>query len=436
MNWLSSKWIDFSILTCALFLIAHDLDAPIGILGSFAEYGDSAGTGTVAKQVGFLLLFFYGLIACYTNRNKRIFAVNTLSAFFATAFFVTITLSIAWSIDRSASVTRWFGFVTYVLAGMGATKRLRGGDILHWYVFTQSFYLILGLINEVLHGTFHPFGSDYRFAGISHPNATGTDAAVLAFASIAALRISPSSWLYRTTLSTALVFMLLTRSRTAVLCALFALVIVYGIVFLRGIRLGLYFYGLTLLASLPFVLSTLGVYDMGGALSVGRNDSSHDTLTGRMPLWIELYDDYISKRLVAGYGYGAFWTPDRIEQISFDQQWNIAAAHSTYLDALLSIGFFGGVLYLGAVLSLLALSLKMARRGRPEAFFFACLLCASLFDGFSESDTWYVSSIYLFATVQATFVINSLSLQLTPSPVSSAVRSPSGVVQVPDMGST
>jgi hypothetical protein len=57
----------------------------------------------------------------------------------------------------------------------------------------------------------------------------------------------------------------------------------------------------------------------------------------------------------------------------------------------------------------------VARGGKQEGFFFACLLCAVLFDGFSDSEPWFISSIYLFASIQAVFVLNSLETNLVPA---------------------
>lgn len=415
MNSASAKWVDFLILTGAFFLIAHSLDAPIaGTDLSLGQYGATAGTGTLSKQIGSLLLFCYGLFALLGNR-RRTFSFKTLSARVAIGFFVLITLSLAWSTDRSASAVRWFGFLTYVLAAAGAVKRLQGEDIIRWYVFAQASYLILGLLNELRLHTFYPFAAGYRFAGIADDNATGNDAVVLAFSSIAMLRLFPSSRLYRTTLFMSLVILLLTKSRTALFSMIFALLITYCLVSLRGIKLGLYLYALAIVVSIPFVLTSLGLFQMSGAISLGREQASHDILMGRVPLWTELYDEFADKRPLLGYGYGAFWTPNRIEDISADQGWSIAAAHSIYLDAFLAVGVCGAILYVGTLLCLLGKAVKVARSGKREGLFFALLLCAVLFDGFSDSEPWFISSIYLFASIQAVFLLNSLALQTTPS---------------------
>jgi exopolysaccharide production protein ExoQ len=412
MNSSFAKWVDFLILACAFFLIAHNLDSPLGGTDpSLSPYGATAGTGTLGKQIGSFLLFCYGLFALLVNR-RRTFSFRTLSAKLAIAFIVLITLSLGWSVERSSSAIRLVGFFTYVLAAAGAVKRLGGKDILRWYVFAQFSYLILGLLNELRLHTFSPFVAWYRFSGIADDNATGNDAAVLVFASISMLRLFPSSWLYRTTLFTSIVILLLTKSRTALFSTIFALMFAFCLVSFRGMKLGLSLYGMAMLVWAFFVLSSLNLIQISGAVSLGREQSNNEALNGRVPLWTELYDDFADKRPILGYGYGAFWTPNRIEDISADQGWSIAAAHSIYLDAILAIGFCGAILYLCTLLSLLGKSVQVARGGKQEGFFFACLLCALLFDGFSDSEPWFISSIYLFASIQAVFVLNSLETNL------------------------
>ncbi len=411
MNSVSSKWVDFSILTCAFLLVAHSFSAPDDV--TFASYGEASGTGTLGKQFGFALLLLYVVFALRNLRYRSFCFSSTWSARFAVAFFLLVTLSIAWSTDRHTSIVRWIGFATYVVAGMIASVRLGKTDTIRWYVFALSSFVILGLLVELIRGTFHPFSAGYRFGGINVANATGSESVILAFASLAAMRVAPlsRSRLYPAALVVAFGVLLLTRSRTALICLVASLAIVYGIVYLRSVRLALFFYGSALLLSLPFVLSSAGLLNLDQLLSVGRSDASGDALTGRVPLWTELYEEYVTSRPVLGFGYGAFWTPGRIEKISYDQQWNIAAAHSSYLDAVLSLGVPGGLLYVMVILTLLARALRLARRSKPEGFFFACLLVSAIIDGATESETWYLSSIYLFATVQAVFVLNLVESQ-------------------------
>jgi hypothetical protein len=59
-----------------------------------------------------------------------------------------------------------------------------------------------------------------------------------------------------------------------------------------------------------------------------------------------VWDDvipYIRQRPILGYGYGGFWTPTHINDISEEEKWGVAASHSAYLDCLLALSLIGGI---------------------------------------------------------------------------------------------
>ena len=83
--------------------------------------------------------------------------------------------------------------------------------MIRWYLLAHCLYLVGGLVNEIVLGTFNPLGPGYRFTGFSDPNTTGIDAVVLLFSSIAMLRMRPGFWVYRATLLAGVSFLLLTK---------------------------------------------------------------------------------------------------------------------------------------------------------------------------------------------------------------------------------
>jgi len=88
--------------------------------------------------------------------------------------------------------------------------------------------------------------------------------------------------------------------------------------------------------------ATFGVTEFIVVDVLGRNM----TFTDRVPLWNMLVD-LGQKRPLLGYGYGAFWTPERVAQIDD----NLTQSHNGYLDVFLE----GGVLAI-ALLGILLLS--------------------------------------------------------------------------------
>ena len=406
------RWLDYAVLTCAFFLIIHDLQAPLFLSDSsyMQAYAATEGTGRPGKQIGIVILFLYGSLACLFTR-RRIFNLNSPLTRLGLAFLVLITLSISWSAAPAASAARWAGFIAYTLAAAGAVKRLASVDVIRWYLLAHCLYLVGGLVNEIVLGTFNPLGAGYRFTGFSDPNTTGIDAVVLVFSSMAMLRIRPGFWVYRATLLAGVSFLLLTKSRSALLSTAFTSIIIYGVVSLRGMRRIRYLSVLALFASALLFFYSLDFINFKSALSLGRTEASENTMTGRLPLWTELYEKGISKHPLVGYGYGGFWTPQHDQKISSDQGWQVGAAHSIYLDATLSLGVIGLFLYLTILLLLLYRAIREARRGRQDGWFFGCLVLCALFDGFSSSEAWFISSIYLFGCIQALVAVSAMAIE-------------------------
>ena len=214
-------------------------------------------------------------------------------------------------------------------------------------------------------------------------------------------------------------FLLLTKSRSALLSTVFTLVIVYGFVSLRNRRLIPYLGVLAIVASATIFLCTLDIINFKSALSMGRAEASESTMTGRLPLWTELYEKNILKHPIVGYGYGGFWTPRQSETISSDQGWTIGAAHSIYIDASLALGVVGLFLYLAVLLVVLFQAIREAICGRQGGWFFGCLVLSALFDGFSDSGPWFISSIYLFGCIQALIAVSAIQ---TESRITGGVR--------------
>jgi exopolysaccharide production protein ExoQ len=67
------------------------------------------------------------------------------------------------------------------------------------------------------------------------------------------------------------------------------------------------------------------------------------TLTGRIDIWRECVP-YLDKHPIIGFGYGSFWTPDRL--FFFKENRGLATAHSAYLEVALDLGIVGLVTYI------------------------------------------------------------------------------------------
>ncbi|MGB9407308.1 MAG: O-antigen ligase family protein, partial [Terracidiphilus sp.] len=73
---------------------------------------------------------------------------------------------------------------------------------------------------------------------------------------------------------------------------------------------------------------------------LGRTDSQDSSFNGRLPVWKECLVS-AARQPLQGYGYGSFFTPSRLAEISARQGWGVGAGHSAYLELILGTGVVG-----------------------------------------------------------------------------------------------
>jgi O-antigen ligase len=270
------------------------------------------------------------------------------------AYYGCCVLSVCWSIDV-ARTTRELAVLTFCFFGMlGITRQLSRRDVVALTLAITCAFLLIGLGAELALGTFRPFSPGYRFAGSVHPNTQGNYLATMCLAAFCMAGWSERRRrMLQALFGVGFCFLILTKSRTACVCLLSALVLLW---FLRASarRRLLVGIGAALAVSTLAWFFSLGAFDFGEEASqlatLGRQERI-DTLNGRIPLWNELLR-YIEARPFCGYGYRTFWTPRHIDIISSEVQWAARTSHSSFVGTLLNVGIIGAVpLFLVAVLA-------------------------------------------------------------------------------------
>ena len=190
-------------------------------------------------------------------------------------------------------------------------------------------------------------------------------------------------------------FLLLSGSRTALVAMLMSLATAWFV--LAPIRGRLVFAACTILVAAVGLIAA-GLVTSGNAgdlIALGRTDSDASSFTGRLPLWTDLLKVYMPQKYLAGYGYGAFWTEERILEVSRVQSWSVAHAHSTYIDFVLNIGYVGAALCISAMVLALVTALKVeSRHPRAGYGFTAMIVIYALVGGLVETyigTTWSLS---------------------------------------------
>ena len=140
---------------------------------------------------------------------------------------------------------------------------------------------------------------------------------------------------------------MLTGSRTSLVATLIGLAVSFALLLARDYpRLlrtaAVYFCLIGTFGALVYLSSSSGT--LSSAITRSNDDSDATSLNGRVYLWKTLLG-YAAERPWGGYGYGSFWTPQRIEDVSKEEGWAIQQAHSAYLEQLLTLGIPGLTLY-------------------------------------------------------------------------------------------
>lgn len=383
-----TPWVIFLFLAIVFFVVNHDWFLSLKGMDAFGttvdEFSAAVEKGNLLRRTIFFSLGIFGA-AVFLSKGRLKLKVNGLLGWAMLTFLSWAMLSWMWSEDPGLTARRLVLLVMLSLGALGVSQRFSPRDLLLWVFFSTLVYLHFGLIAEISVGTFHPLAGGYRFAGTLHPNSQGINCALLFLASLFLLK-NEKKW--RAALgiiaAEALVFLILTKSRTSMGCAFISLVI-YLLVKLPLSGKGAVLLAMTFVISFVLLVASFVLPSFKSVVSLGRADSEEITLTGRIPIWKQLVP-YISKRPGQGYGYDSFWTPRHIAEIAKEQSWAVSQGHSAYLDMILSLGVLGGLCYILIMIIGIVRTLFTRRLSSNEAFgFMGIVLVFSVLDGFLES---------------------------------------------------
>ena len=304
------------------------------------------GKTTPLRQLMFPLLgACCGGLVLLPGRRRRIHSVSLALA--ATFFFAFRFSSVLWS-DAAGTTLRRLLIVGLVLvAAIGIGRHWSTIDLCQAAMILSAIFIVIGILLELRFGTFLR-GDEYRFSGTFHPNRMAVCCSILTLSSFAYFRHTLNPWVLGLTFM-GLIMTKLTGSRGGQISLLTTMTAMILLTVSWRSRL--------LAVSLVCVVGSLGLIGIGmvakqvPALSdlgrMGRTDgdAAAATLTGRIPIWQECVRS-VSKRPMLGYGYGAFWTPKRVQQYSYIHDWAFSNAHSIYFETALDIGVAGLALFL------------------------------------------------------------------------------------------
>jgi exopolysaccharide production protein ExoQ len=331
------------------------------------------------------------------------------------------TASLIWAEPAALTLRRLGLLYMLVLGAAGVSSILSLRQILLLALIWPALYLVAGVGAELAQGTFKPWESGYRFAGTIHPNAQGINCALLFLAGICCYRDAKYRKLVLAAIVLALVFLYLTKSRTALASVVAVLLVYWGMMRSRSGKVALAS-AVLMAGSMVFLFSSVVFPRAQDVIRMGRTDvgQTPGALTGRRDLWDQL-SGFVGERPVLGYGYGAFWDEPRSREVIDEQGWPISHAHNAYVDVLLEGGPVALVLYLLILITGITLSFAYFRETGNNAYtFFSVLLLFCALNGILESVAVQRSQ----ATFLGALVLIELAFRPHPQPAWNAAPIP------------
>ena len=332
-------WAAFVLLF--VIVVIPELDMMVRVVqngGAIEDPGVSEGSN-VAVQISRTCLGAWGAASLLAGRRRR-FGIRGVLGVLLLAFAGLLFASALWADDTMLVIKRSAVFAMVLLAALAIADRFSADDMLRLGFGCAIACLGIGLFAELILHKFAPFSADYRFGGTIHPNNEGWNCGTLCLCAIClAAESRRARWPLYGVAAAAMGFLLLTGSRTALGSTLAALVAFQAI---RMPRLRLVSLGLMAAAGLALLALSIDESKIAQAVLLNREEddeeSSAATLTGRTVLWQE-FGDEAAKRPLLGYGYGGFWTPERIMDVLDEKGWVITHPHCGFLDIALDLGF-------------------------------------------------------------------------------------------------
>jgi exopolysaccharide production protein ExoQ len=366
-------WTIFLFLTAIFFLAHHNLLAS----KEFIQWTDSSDIaeatleGNIQRRFSLFLLGFFGIVCFLRSPSKRMVMVNSLS--WAILLYVTLGFaSLFWAQDLSLTFRRLVAFSMLAIGALGVARRLSEEEVVLFAFSSCGFLLLIGICTEIVLGTFSPGLAGYRFAGTIHPGHQGWNCGFLLLSSIIlAGRYRRITSFFLFAAFVALVFLVLTKSRSAFASAALASVVYFSVKSSRarkGLLIHLSALGWSLIL-LYLLFGYLMISTAWEALLLGRMESA-DSLSGRVPVWKECVA-FIMKRPMTGYGFNSFWTPGHILEISEKAEWGVPGAHNGYLDIVLGLGILGGITFVAILFLSIRRSLSLYTKTRNHFYAFS-----------------------------------------------------------------
>ncbi len=337
--------------------------------------------GNFSRQLAMPMIMLTSAYMLWRLPKRGRFTMSSKLAWCALGYVGWAIASVAWSLDPAITRKRIVVFLInvlfiYALARVASMLELA----LLGFACTGTVALISLGIDIFVQHNFAPFDPDYRFMGVMTANFQAMNLLVCLLCGLTLAQSRPR-WLAWMTpllvLFAALLF--LTRARVGTFICLGMMTFILLRMAKRHLQptmraLAICVALMVIVPGAVFALGKSGEGALTDVFMMGRKDTQNTaSLSNRAPLWAELMDS-VDEHPILGVGFEAFWSPERVEKVSFDQGWMVPHAHNTYLDQTLSLGVIGAVLYGFTLLGACVVAWQRYRRNNVETALLPALL--------------------------------------------------------------
>ncbi len=375
------------LLTFVVLLVIFGLSTPFNFewprLVKFKELSSSTSAfvariehGNLGRQIGLLMLAAFSMLSLAKTENR--FRVNLPTGWIFLLYLGWILLSLSWSFDLFFTLRRVITIYILWVSAVIFAGRYSLRELAFLAVLVTGSTLVLGFGNELRLGTFDPPNVWWRFSGLFHTVSMGWNCGILALASMFLITDEKSRFRRFALwgiLCTAIVFLLLTKSRMAVASTLFTMGL-YWYRVISGRNKTFLVLGLVIALCLSYLaLSDRWAYYAGEASTLGRGEAAKESvsdLTGRLPLWKYCFRRS-AERPIQGWGFNTFISPKNMFEVARNVGWTPGSTHSGYVDAIMGLGYVGAAILIFFLLTALARAYNLSRR-YPEYIFVVSVL--------------------------------------------------------------
>ncbi|MCA9128646.1 MAG: O-antigen ligase family protein [Planctomycetales bacterium] len=340
-----------------------------------ADLVEIVGETTKLRQLALLGLGGLGVLLVVATQHRVaqsrfiIFAIGAVVAY--------ATTSVLWSESPGTTARRALILILVFLATFGIGRAWQTIQLVKAVFYISCLFALLGIAAELRFGTFMA-KAEYRFAGMLHPNVQALNCGMLALSACALAR-ETARVRYLGPMAAAFGLILLTGSRGGTLACLFSVVV---FLILTAPPRRRFFFGVAACAMVALLMLYIAVRpganrSFDNLSRLGRQEAGADpsTLTGRIPIWFEIVE-HIQEKPLLGYGYGAFWSPKRVHNLSYILDWQFSNAHSIYLETLVNLGAVGFALLLMVIVAVFKRGVGILRVSRDTGVAFTLSLFA------------------------------------------------------------